>query len=122
MTKALAMKPKILLCDEATSALDPKTTISILELLIDINKKLGVTIIAVTHRWKSLKMICNKVVILDGGKIVDAEETDRLFLAPGKELKKLVSDDYAVIPSGTNIRLMFPREVANDNNKNGKRT
>ena len=61
-----------------------------------------------------VKMICNKVVILDGGKIVDAGETDRLFLAPGKELKKLVSDDYAVIPSGTNIRLMFPREVAND--------
>ena len=114
IARALAMKPKILLCDEATSALDPKTTISILELLIDINKKLGVTIIAVTHQMEVVKMICNKVVILDGGKIVDAGETDRLFLAPGKELKKLVSDDYAVIPSGTNIRLMFPREVAND--------
>ena len=114
IARALAMKPKILLCDEATSALDPKTTISILELLIDINKKLGVTIIGVTHQMEVVKMICNKVVILDGGKIVDAGETDRLFLAPGKELKKLVSDDYAVIPSGTNIRLMFPREVAND--------
>lgn len=101
IARALAMKPKILLCDEATSALDPKTTISILELLIDINKKLGVTIIAVTHQMEVVKMICNKVVILDGGKIVDAGETDRLFLAPGKELKKLVSDDYAVIPSGT---------------------
>ena len=114
IARALALEPKILLCDEATSALDPKTTISILELLIDINKKLDVTIIVVTHQMEVVKMVCNKVVILDGGRIVASGETDSLFLAPGEELRKLVTDDYAVIPSGTNIRLMFPREIANE--------
>ena len=114
IARALALEPKILLCDEATSALDPKTTISILELLMDINKKLGVTIIVVTHQMEVVKMVCNKVVILDGGRIVALGDTDSLFLAPGEELRKLITDDYAVIPSGTNIRLMFPREIANE--------
>ena len=114
IARALALNPEILLCDEATSALDPKTTISILELLMDINKKLNVTIVVVTHKMEVVKMICNKVIILDGGEIVASGETDKLFLAPGEELRKLITDDYAVIPSGTNIRLMFPREVAND--------
>ncbi|MEG1642165.1 MAG: methionine ABC transporter ATP-binding protein, partial [Synergistaceae bacterium] len=114
IARALAMRPKILLCDEATSALDPKTTISILDLLLDINKKLGVTVIVVTHQMEVVKMICNKVVILDNGEVVSSGETDKLFLSPGKELRKLIKDDYAVIPSGRNIRLVFPREVAND--------
>ena len=114
IARALALNPEILLCDEATSALDPKTTISILELLMDINKKLDVTIIVVTHQMEVVKMICNKVIILDGGKIVASGDTEKLFLAPGPELRKLITDDYAVIPSGINIRLMFPREVANE--------
>ncbi len=114
IARALALNPEILLCDEATSALDPKTTISILELLMDINKKLNVTIVVVTHQMEVVKMICNKVIILDGGKIVASGDTDSLFLAPGKEMRKLITDDYAVIPSGTNIRLMFPREIANE--------
>ena len=59
IARALALNPEILLCDEATSALDPKTTISILELLMDINQKLNVTIIAVTHQMEVVKMICN---------------------------------------------------------------
>lgn len=114
IARALALNPEILLCDEATSALDPKTTISILELLMDINKKLNVTIIAVTHQMEVVKMICNKVIILDGGRVVDSGDTDKLFLAPGPQLRKLITDDYAVIPRGTNIRLMFPREIANE--------
>ncbi|MDY2985353.1 MAG: methionine ABC transporter ATP-binding protein [Synergistes jonesii] len=114
IARALALSPEILLCDEATSALDPKTTISILELLMDINKKLDVTIVVVTHQMEVVKMICNKVIILDGGKIVASGDTEKLFLAPGPELRKLITDDYAVIPSGINIRLMFPREVANE--------
>ena len=114
IARALALNPEILLCDEATSALDPKTTISILELLMDINQKLNVTIIAVTHQMEVVKMICNKVIILDGGRVVDSGDTDKLFLAPGPELRKLITDDYAVIPRGTNIRLMFPREIANE--------
>lgn len=114
IARALALEPRILLCDEATSALDPKTTISILELLMDINRELGVTIIVVTHQMEVVKMICNKVVILDGGNIVASGDADKLFLAPGEELRRLITDDYAVIPSGTNIRLMFPREIANE--------
>lgn len=114
IARALALNPEILLCDEATSALDPKTTISILELLMDINRKLNVTIIAVTHQMEVVKMICNKVIILDGGRVVDSGDTDKLFLAPGPQLRKLITDDYAVIPRGTNIRLMFPREIANE--------
>ena len=113
IARALALNPKLLLCDEATSALDPKTTISILELLMDINKKLGVTIVVVTHQMEVVKMICNKVIILDKGEIVASGQTDKLFLAPGPELRKLIRDDYTVVPSGTNVRLMFPREIAN---------
>ena len=112
IARALAMNPKILLCDEATSALDPKTTISILELLMDINKKLGVTIVVVTHQMEVVKMICSKVIILDKGRIVASGETEKLFLLPGEELRKLITDDYAVMPYGANIRLSFPREVA----------
>lgn len=115
IARALALNPKILLCDEATSALDPKTTISILDLLMDINKKLGLTIVVVTHQMEVVKTICNKVVVMDGGEIVAAGETDRLFLSPGEELRRLINDDdYAVIPEGINIRLMFPREIANE--------
>lgn len=115
IARALALNPKILLCDEATSALDPKTTISILDLLMDINRKLGLTIVVVTHQMEVVKTICNKVVVMDGGNIVAAGDTDRLFLSPGEELRRLINeDDYAVIPDGINIRLMFPREIAND--------
>ena len=114
IARALARNPQVLLCDEATSALDPKTTVSILELLMDINKKFDVTIIVVTHQMEVVKMICNKVVILDEGHIVAKGETEDLFLAPGPELRKLISDDYTLIPTGTNIRLMFPRNSAHD--------
>lgn len=115
IARALALNPKILLCDEATSALDPKTTISILDLLMDINSKLGLTIVVVTHQMEVVKTICNKVVVMDGGHIVAAGDTDRLFLSPGEDLRRLINqDDYAVIPDGINIRLMFPREVANE--------
>lgn len=115
IARALALNPKILLCDEATSALDPKTTISILDLLMDINRKLGLTIVVVTHQMEVVKTICNKVVVMDGGEIAAAGETDKLFLSPGEGLRRLINeDDYAVIPEGINVRLMFPREIANE--------
>ena len=59
-------------------------------------------------------MICNKVVVLDAGRIVASGETDKLFLLPGEELQKLITDEYAVMPYGTNIRISFPKKVAND--------
>lgn len=115
IARALALNPKILLCDEATSALDPKTTISILDLLTEVNKKFGLTIVVVTHQMEVVKSICGKVVVMDGGEIVTSGETERLFLSPGEDLRRLINqDDYAVIPDGINIRLMFPREIANE--------
>lgn len=114
IARALALNPKILLCDEATSALDPRTTISILELLADINKRLNLTIVLITHQMEVVKMVCNKVLLLEAGEIVAKGETEAEFLSPSKGLKKLIHDDYAFIPSGVNIRLMFPRHIAKD--------
>ena len=78
IARALATNPKVLLCDEATSALDPKTTHAILELIKDINKKLGITVIVITHQMSVVQEICNNVAILDEGAVV--EEGDRLYL------------------------------------------
>ena len=71
IARALATEPAILLCDEATSALDPKTTESILGLLKRINKKMGVTILLITHQMQVIQMICNKVAVMESGKIVE---------------------------------------------------
>lgn len=114
IARALALNPKILLCDEATSALDPQTTISILELLMDINQRLNLTIVLVTHQMEVVKMVCNKVLILDKGESRGCDETEKLFLSPTPELKRLIKDEYAFIPSGINIRLMFPRDIAKE--------
>ncbi len=69
IARALALEPKIILCDEATSALDPKTTKDILSLLKDINEKLGITIVIVTHQMEVIKEICERVAIMDKGEI-----------------------------------------------------
>ncbi|EFQ23150.1 ABC transporter related protein [Aminomonas paucivorans DSM 12260] len=114
IARALALNPRVLLCDEATSALDPKTTLSILDLLMDVNRRFGLTLVVVTHQMEVVKRICNKVVLLDGGVVQGAGETESLFLSPPEGLKKLVQDDYAYIPSGINLRLLFPREIAKE--------
>ena len=80
IARALASNPKVLLCDEATSALDPKTTESILALLKEINCKLGVTIIVITHEMRVVQQICDRVAIINGGKITkfdDVVQRDR---------------------------------------------
>lgn len=71
IARALANNPSVLLCDEATSALDPKTTQSILELLKKINQELGVTMIMITHQMEVIKQICNKVAVMEGGRVVE---------------------------------------------------
>src|SRR5690625_783075 len=71
IARALATRPSILLCDEATSALDPKTTESILELLRKINREMGVTILLITHQMHVIQRICNKVAVMDAGRIVE---------------------------------------------------
>ncbi len=79
IARALATKPRILLCDEATSALDPKTTESILDLLKQINENLGVTVVVITHEMNVIRRICNKVAVMDYGKIVEAGHVVDVF-------------------------------------------
>ena len=114
IARALALNPKVLLCDEATSALDPNTTKSILSLLQDINKKLNITIIMVTHQMEVIKQICSRVAIMEYGEVLEIGDTEELFLQNSKNLQKLVGEDDIVLPKGTNIRIIFPKEISND--------
>lgn len=82
IARALATQPKVLLCDEATSALDPKTTHSILELIKDINRKMNITVIVITHQMSVVEEICNRVAILDGGCVVEEGSVSEIFSAP----------------------------------------
>lgn len=82
IARALASNPKILLCDEATSALDPQTTASILELLKQINKDLGITIVIITHQMAVIREICNKVAIVERGVLVEHGSVEDIFNHP----------------------------------------
>lgn len=95
IARALATNPKVLLCDEATSALDPKTTHSILSLLKDINQKTGITIIVITHQMSVVEEICDKVAILDGGKVAECGQVSEVFSSPRSDAAKLL-----VFPEG----------------------
>jgi D-methionine transport system ATP-binding protein len=88
IARALANKPKVLLCDEATSALDPETTNSILDLLVNINKKLGLTIILITHEMHVIRKICNRVAVMENGRIVEQGDVLDVFLRPEQEVTK----------------------------------
>jgi len=82
IARALATSPKVLLCDEATSALDPTTTQSLLALLKDLNQKLGVTIVVITHEMKVIEQICNRVAIIADSNIVEIGTVDEVFRHP----------------------------------------
>ncbi len=82
IARALAMNPKVLLCDEATSALDPTTTRSILALLKDINQRLGITVIIITHEMSVIEEVCQRVAMIDGGVIAESGRVDQVFLKP----------------------------------------
>ncbi|SDK88303.1 D-methionine transport system ATP-binding protein [Modicisalibacter muralis] len=86
IARALASRPKVLLCDEATSALDPQTTASILELLQDINRKLGLTILLITHEMEVVKTICHKVGLISAGELVEEADVGDFFTAPSTRL------------------------------------
>ncbi|MEB1808636.1 MAG: methionine ABC transporter ATP-binding protein [Bacillaceae bacterium] len=96
IARALANNPKVLLCDEATSALDPKTTDSILELLVDINKKLGLTIVLITHEMHVIRKICHRVAVMEAGKVVEMGPVLDVFKKPQagitKQFVKQVTD------------------------------
>lgn len=88
IARALANNPKVLLCDEATSALDPQTTQSILKLLKDINRKLGLTIVIITHEMNVVKEICDKVVVMENGYIVEQNDLIHIFTRPETKVTK----------------------------------
>ena len=79
IARALANDPKILLCDEATSALDPDTTKSILDLLLEINRKLKITIVMITHQMEVVQKICNRVAVMSEGKVVEEGNVKKIF-------------------------------------------
>ncbi|HIZ71863.1 MAG TPA: methionine ABC transporter ATP-binding protein [Candidatus Atopostipes pullistercoris] len=86
IARALANDPEVLLCDEATSSLDPKTTASILDLLKDLNKKLALTIVIITHEMEVVKEICNKVAVMEDGEVVEQGDLVSIFTSPKEKL------------------------------------
>ena len=90
IARALCMEPRLMLFDEPTSALDPLTTKSVLELLKDINQKLGVTIIIITHELAVVRSICNRMVVIDNGLFVEQGETAVIFENPQSEVARLL--------------------------------
>lgn len=89
IARALANRPNVLLSDEATSALDPQTTRNILDLLADINRKLGLTIILITHEMNVIRHICSKVAVLDRGEIVESGPVKQVFSRPASKTMRL---------------------------------
>ena len=88
IARALANDPTVLLCDEATSALDPNTTESILKLLKEINKRLGITIVLITHEMQVVQQICHRVAVMENGKVIEVNEAYELFADPQTPLAK----------------------------------
>ena len=105
IARALATNPKVLLCDEATSALDPKTTHQILELIKEINKKLGITCIVITHQMSVIEEICSRVAILEKGVVVEEGEVAEVFAHP-----KSTAARHLVYPDGGNAEILALRE------------
>ena len=88
IARALATNPKVLLCDEATSALDPTTTRSILSLLKEINERLGITVIVITHEMSVIEEICNRVAIIDQSHIAEIGNVEEVFVRPKSQIAK----------------------------------
>lgn len=102
IARALATRPKVLLCDEATSALDPQTTVSILNLLREINQQFGLTIVMITHEMKVIKEICTDVAVIDSSKIVEYGPVEQVFIQPQSTIAKEF------------ISSVFPNELPSD--------
>lgn len=111
IARALATDPEVLLCDEATSALDPNTTRAILELLQEINQKLGVTIVVITHEMRVVEQICNKVAVMDHGVVAETGLVKDVFVSPKSAIaRELVLPKNAAVPEvhgDTVLRLVF---------------
>ena len=111
IARALASDPKYLLCDEATSALDPNTTRSILELLRQINRDLGVTIVVITHEMKVIDQICDRVAVIDQSQIAEEGRVSEVFTSPRSQIARelILPQDRAAIDTtgGKKLRLIF---------------
>ena len=111
IARALASQPEVLLSDEATSALDPMTTQAILNLLKDINRRLGITVILITHEMAVIRQICDRVTILDGGRIAEEGTVDEVFMHTKSEAGRRMFGNAPQVPEdepqGPAIRLVF---------------
>lgn len=125
IARALANNPSVLLCDEATSALDPKTTQNILSLLAKINRELNITIVLITHEMQVIKSICNKVAVIDKGKIVEEglvssvfhnpqHAITRQFLSQSEIVTDSQDDLQNLLTQGTVIRVILDNEKNSD--------
>lgn len=129
IARALANQPEILLCDEATSALDPQTTEEVLDLLLDINQTLGLTIVLITHEMNVIRKICNKVAVMESGKVVEEglvldvfrnpkEAVTKRFvqqeLEPEEDTDELLAEFIKENPEGTLVTLYFKEDNANE--------
>ncbi|WP_418223013.1 methionine ABC transporter ATP-binding protein [Clostridium isatidis] len=97
IARALANDPKVLLCDEATSALDPQTTKSILRLLKEVNKKLNLTIVVITHEMQVVKEICTRVAVMEKGRIVEEGDIFKVFSEPKQEITRNFIESTSIL-------------------------
>ena len=114
IARALATDPKVLLCDEATSALDPNTTHAILQLIQQINRELGITVVIITHQMSVVEEVCNHVAILDGGRVVEQGDVAEIFSTPRTDAaRRLVfpagapRGDGELLPGRRLVRVAF---------------
>ena len=111
IARALATSPRYLLCDEATSALDPNTTKQILDLLKQINKEMGVTIIVITHEMKVIDSICDRVAVIDKSKIAEVGKVSDVFTSPKSDIaRELILPGERTVESitgGTKLHIVF---------------
>ncbi len=115
IARALANEPSVLLSDEATSALDPQTTTAILELLHDLNRRLGLTILLITHEMGVVRQICDRVAVLDAGRVVEQGRVSALAAQPGSRLAQAIfphHDIPEVLPGATLVTIIFVGEAA----------
>lgn len=111
IARAISNDPKILLSDEATSSLDPKTTSSILELLKSIQAEFGITVVMITHQMEVVKQICNRVAIMDQGKVIEKNRVENLFNSPQTNLAKTFINS---------VNTLAEDEIINPKDFNGK--
>ncbi|MEO8669689.1 MAG: methionine ABC transporter ATP-binding protein [Tahibacter sp.] len=104
VARALACKPKVLLCDEATSALDPQTTRSVLQLLAELRREFDLTIVLITHEMDVIRRVCDRVAVLDEGRIVETGSVTDVFLHPRHEVTKRFVDESEQVDSAEQRR------------------